>query len=179
MTVTSSVFSYCCANGAGGGGMSVHGTTTISNTSFLYCINSGVASDGGSIDGALRVSGFDVTCVNSSFMNGWSNTEGGAVGFSALLGIFALTLHNCTLGSNRAEGSGGALRVYVWSLYCVNCSFEHNTAGTSGGAICLSSSSSTPELTLNRSVFISNRGGGGSTTGFFFLIFVIFFVVRK
>jgi hypothetical protein len=77
-----------------------------------------------------------VDCINCSFLNCFSTTDGGAVGSSvSILSDKDILFCNCTFSSNKANETGGAIMINFWNIKCSNCTFLHNIAKTSGSSV--------------------------------------------
>ncbi len=140
-----------CFGISGGGAMYFEGSTVgISNCVFDSC----VGDRGGTLycDSATTC-----TIWNSSFTNGGSIEDGGAIlAEGATLEIRSCEfINNCALdGPFGVGGYGGAIDVrFGGSLKVDNCSFLHNWTYAYGGAILISNNS---DLEIDSSLFEGN-----------------------
>ena len=100
------------------------------------------------IDGANLTRLFNVTAattITDLTLKAGKAAQGGAISGSDVI------LSNCTLQSNHAQMSGGAIRTSgTWNIS--NCTFDSNTAAGDGGAV----SSRDGTATIQYSTFTSN-----------------------
>ena len=111
----------------------------------------------GTTGGALTALNSTITVNQSLFLNNSANS-GGAVFISNSI----VTLNYCTVDSNHAVTTGGAIAITNSSTPTINyCSFSSNNAPAGGGAIGINNS---PSIYINNSYFTNNstngQGGG-------------------
>jgi predicted outer membrane repeat protein len=128
----------CCKSSIGGGGgisFSGGGELRIIDTSFLSCITYGIIE--GSVGGSIRIDESRMYGKNCTFLNGWSNYEGGGIGEveSTVEANDFIELEDCIFLSNYANLRGGAISLNKISLKCRRCMFLHNEAKSFGSVV--------------------------------------------
>ncbi|HEX2620091.1 MAG TPA: hypothetical protein VHL11_08085, partial [Phototrophicaceae bacterium] len=125
-------------------------------------ISQPIIFDGGGISRLFRIAaGGHLTLQNTTMQNAYTAGAGSTV----LIDNGILSLVNCNVKDNKADGKGGAIAAIgtLNDVDITNCQFENNSAGQDGGAIFKATNDT---LTIQTSRFVGNKadGSGGAIT---------------
>ncbi len=149
---------------ANGGQITISGSSTYKEYLFYvyyttFHFNGFTVADAVTNIGALFARGGTVTVSNSTFVNNYSNSSGGAIYHND---FGSLTVANCTFVGNSAVG-GGALQKGFGSTLVLNSTFSGNV-GRSGVAYAGDVSLSGGSGTVRNSIFASSPNGRNCQT---------------
>jgi hypothetical protein len=139
--------------------------TVVSNNQALVSGTLGPPASGGSGGGISNAGNGTMTLTNCTISDNFANGVGG--GFSDENNQGSLVVTNCLFTGNAASGEGGAIQEGGPSTTITNSEFRGNVSSASGGAIFANGTT----LTVAGSTFVGNTAatGGGAielvTTG--------------
>ena len=124
--------------------------------------NKALGSGGGAI--RIRNNMVNVVIENSTFINNYAPTDGGAIHLSNTQGSRSNSIINCTFINNTAASGGGAILIQAPGCNVTNSTFINNSA-TIGGAMRWAGYSGTIRNTTFTTNHASSQGGAMHGTG--------------
>ncbi|MBR1610992.1 MAG: right-handed parallel beta-helix repeat-containing protein, partial [Methanobrevibacter sp.] len=124
--------------------------------------NSALSAGGGAI--RIRNNMTNVVIENSTFINNYAPTDGGAIHLANTQGSRSNSIINCTFINNTAASGGGAVLVQAPGCNVTNSTFINNSA-TLGGAMRWAGYSGTIRNTTFTTNHASSQGGAMHGTG--------------
>ena len=183
-TITGGGFSGNSAGSEGGAIRMYLGSVTVSGASFTgnsayyggalrmeqgeaTLDDVGFTNNSANYGGAIQAYGAVISAINSDFVGGIAQIEGGAFNVNKCVSV---EVNGCNFSENSATTNGGAVFFYVWDqssvlpFTSINSVYRNNTAGRNGGAI----ATNYANVTVEGGEFVNNsvpNGKDGSVEG--------------